>query len=89
MDFWNENTPYPNIDHANLSNNFWKYFVEKVDKIVEKINIITANEQMYDIVKYEDIQTNLPILENFKNFTNKQIQKIIMETSTETETNHK
>ena len=42
--------PYPNDNIADLSNNFGHYFIEKVDKIVKKIDNIKINEQLENIV---------------------------------------
>ena len=48
--FGNKNMPYPNDNIAYLGINFGPYFIEKVDKKVEKIDNIKINEQFENVL---------------------------------------
>ena len=84
LTFGNKNIPYPDINTNTLVNNFGNYFQNKVHNIINDIDCIIENENILEVVNYEELETDIPSLNNFTQLSTNQVKKLIMEASTKT-----
>ena len=78
----NKNIPYPEEEDLTLANNFGRFFKEKIENVVKSISNVMQNENIQDIVDYNNYESELQPMNKFKTFTEKDIKSIIMSMST-------
>ena len=78
------NIPYPDINTNTLVNNFGNYFHDKVHNIVNDIDCIIENENILEVVNYEELEIDIPSLNNFTQLSTNEVKNLIMEASTKT-----